>query len=100
MTLDEVLQEIHAMRQNLLVFERKYGVPSEIFFEAYQNGEEPADSSWVLDWAEWAATYKILLRRVEQYQKHAHLLVNNSTVNNLAHLIERTARHESIRIAA
>lgn len=64
MTLDEILQEIHAMRQNLLVFERKYGVPSELFFEAYQNGEEPADSAWVLDWAEWAATYKILQRRL------------------------------------
>ncbi|MEZ4731401.1 MAG: hypothetical protein R3E79_30145 [Caldilineaceae bacterium] len=47
MTLDEILQELHAMRQNLLVFERKYGVPSELFFEAYQNGEEPADSAWV-----------------------------------------------------
>jgi len=66
MTLDEILQEIHAMRQNLFVFERKYGVPSELFFEAYQNGEEPTDSAWVLDWAEWAGTYKILQRRLLQ----------------------------------
>lgn len=100
MTLDEILQEIHAMRQNLLVFERKYGVPSELFFEAYQNGEEPADSAWVLDWAEWAATYKILQRRLGQYQQYAHHLVKNSTVENLAQLIERTARHESFPIAA
>lgn len=100
MTLDEILQEIHAMRQNLLVFERKYGVPSELFFEAYQNGEEPADSAWVLDWAEWAATYKVLQRRLVQYQRHAHQLVKNSTVANLAQLIERTVRHESFPIAA
>ena len=75
MTLDEILQEIHAMRQNLFVFERKYGVPSELFFEAYQNGEEPADSAWVLDWAEWAGTYKILQRRLLIFQQHAHQLV-------------------------
>lgn len=75
MTHDEILQEIHAMRQNLLVFERKYGVPSELFFENYQNGEEPTDSIQVLDWTEWAATYKILQRRLVQYQQHAHQLV-------------------------
>lgn len=100
MNLEEILQEIHAMRQNLLVFERKYGVPSEVFFEAYQNGEEPADSAWVLDWAEWAGTYKVLQRRLLQYQQHAHRLVKNTTVRNLAELIERTARHEAIPVPA
>lgn len=53
MTLDDVLRDIHAMREDLLVFERKFGVPTEMFYEAYCNGEEPADSSWVLDWSEW-----------------------------------------------
>ena len=56
MTLDGILRDIHAMREDLLVFERKYGVPSELFYEAYQQGEEPADQAWVLDWSEWAAT--------------------------------------------
>ena len=67
MTLDEMLRDIHAMREDLLVFERKYGVPTEAFYEAYQRGEEPADSAWVLDWGEWAGTYKILQERLALY---------------------------------
>ena len=43
MTLDDVLRDIHAIRENLLVFERKYGVPTEMFYEAYRRGEEPVD---------------------------------------------------------
>ena len=50
MTLNDVLRDIHAMREDLLMFERKYGVPTEMFYEAYEHGEEPADQSWVLDW--------------------------------------------------
>jgi hypothetical protein len=64
MTLDEILRDIHAMKENLLVFERKYSVPTEVFFEAYQQGEEPEDSSWVLDWGKRAATNEILQERI------------------------------------
>jgi hypothetical protein len=35
MTLDELLRDIHALEEDLLVFERKYGVLSETFYEAY-----------------------------------------------------------------
>ena len=70
MTNDEIPQEIHALQQNLLAFECKYGVSSEVFFAAYQNGEEPAESAWVLDWAEWAGTYKLLQRRLLQVQSY------------------------------
>lgn len=52
MTLDDLLRDMHAMREDLLVFERKYGVPTEVFSEAYQRGEEPAETAWVLDWSE------------------------------------------------
>jgi hypothetical protein len=52
------------MREDLLVFERKFGVPPEMFYEAYRSGEEPADASWVLDWSEWAASYQILHERL------------------------------------
>ena len=56
MTLDEIMRDIQALREDLLVFERKYGAPTEVFCEAYQRGEEPDDPAWVLDWSEWAAT--------------------------------------------
>ena len=69
MTLDEILQDIHALEEDMLTYERKYGVLSETFYESYVNGEEPADDTWVLDWNDWAGTYEIWLRRREQYQQ-------------------------------
>lgn len=60
MTLDDIMRDIQAMREDLLVFERKYGVPTELFYEAYRRGEEPDDPAWVLDWSEWAATQQLL----------------------------------------
>jgi hypothetical protein len=63
MTLDEIMRDIQALREDLLVFERKYGAPTEVFYEAYQRGEEPDDPAWVLDWSEWAATQQLLQDR-------------------------------------
>jgi len=95
MTLDEILRDVHALRENLLVFERKYGVPSEMFFEAYSHGEEPEDSAWVLDWSEWAATYEILQERLSMYNES----VRKAKLSSFSQLVERTSRHESIPIA-
>lgn len=67
MTLEEILDDIHAMEEDLLTFERKYGVLTETFYEAYERGEEPEEDAWVLDWSEWAGTYKILLHRRAKY---------------------------------
>lgn len=64
MNTEESALEIYNLQQNLVRFERNYGIPSAVFFAMYQNGEEPADSSWVLDWAEWAGSYKLLQRRL------------------------------------
>ncbi|GAB4430855.1 MAG: hypothetical protein Fur0044_28510 [Anaerolineae bacterium] len=66
MTLQEIIADIHALNEDLEVYERKYGVLSETFYELYLSGEEPEEETWVLDWADWAGAYKILLRRQEQ----------------------------------
>jgi hypothetical protein len=62
-TLDEIIQDIHALEEDLLRFERKYGVLTETFYQSYLQGEEPADDTWVLDWSEWAGSYKALQER-------------------------------------
>ncbi len=98
MTLQEIIADIHALKEDLENFERKYGVLSETFFEAYSSGEEPEDNSWVLDWADWAGAYKIFLRRQEQYRLAIQVLRENS--QTLAHVIGKTARHESIAVAS
>jgi hypothetical protein len=98
MTLDELLRDIHALEEDLLVFERKYGVLSETFYEAYQNGEEPPDEAWVLDWSEWAATYNLLQERLMQYHEAVRYLLAQPSVSSLSELIGVAARHESLTI--
>ena len=98
MTLQEIITDIHALKDDLETYERKYGVLSETFHEAYSKGEEPEEESWVLDWADWAGAYKILLRRQEQYRHAIQALKRDS--QSLIQVIGRTARHESIPIAS
>lgn len=99
MNLDDVLRDIHAMREDLLVFERKYGVPTEIFYEAYQRGEEPSDSSWVLDWSEWAGSYQILQERLSFFTNESQKLIQSARITSYVDLIDRMARHESLPVA-
>jgi hypothetical protein len=98
MTLQEIIADIHALNEDLEAYERKYGVLSETFYESYTNGEEPEDESWVMDWADWAGAYKILLRRKEQYHRAIQLLRKQS--QTLVGIIERTVRHEPISVAS
>lgn len=98
MTLQEIIADIHALREDLENYERKYGVLSETFYEAYINGEEPEDEAWVMDWTDWAGAYKIWLRRQEQYQRAIQKLRKQS--KNLLNVIKKTARHESISVTS
>ncbi|NIR52456.1 hypothetical protein GWO43_27900 [candidate division KSB1 bacterium] len=68
MTLRDILSDIHALEEELLEFERKYGIRSETFYAAYVSGEEPEDESWVLDFGEWASVYRTWLRRQADYR--------------------------------
>lgn len=68
MDLQEILADIHALEEDVLAFERKYGVRSETFYAAYVSGEEPEDDSWVLDFGEWASVYRTWLARQAEYR--------------------------------
>ena len=68
MTLGDILADIHALEEELLAFERKYGVRSETLYAAYQDGEEPEDDRWVLDFGEWASVYRTWLTRQAEYR--------------------------------
>jgi hypothetical protein len=63
MTLREILVDIHALEEDLLTFERKYGIRSETLYAAYASGEEPEDESWMMDFGEWASVYRTWLAR-------------------------------------
>lgn len=78
MTRLELLTDIHALEQELLTFEAKYGVRSETFYAAYASGEEPEDESWNLDFSEWASIYRTWLTRQAQYRNELARTQGNS----------------------
>jgi hypothetical protein len=73
----ELLTDIHALEEELLDFERKYGVRSEIFHAAYAAGEEPENESWVLDFGEWASVYRTWLARQADYRDEIQRVQRN-----------------------
>lgn len=98
MTLDDILHDIYALEDEMRAYERKYGVLSETFYEAYANGEEPPDDAWVQDWTAWASAYEIWQRRRRQY--HDTIEALRARTQSIAEMIEKTARHESIPVAS
>lgn len=78
MTLWETLLDIHSLEEELLEFERKYGLRSEIFYAAYSQGEEPEDDRWVLDFSEWASIYRTWLARQAEYRNEVQRVKGNS----------------------
>ena len=89
MTLEELLADIHALEEDLLAFERKFGVRSETFYAAYVSGEEPEDDAWVLDFGEWASVYRTWLARQAEYRNQVQLIQRDKS--SLEGLVRVTA---------
>ncbi len=64
-----LVEELHGLDRQLVEFEHRYGILSETFFAWFQSGEEPDNSDWVQDFALWAGTYQLKLRRQEKYRR-------------------------------
>jgi hypothetical protein len=84
-----ILADIHALEEELLTFERKYGIRSETLYAAYISGEEPDDDEWVLDFGEWASVYRTWLTRQAEYRNEVQLLQRQE--NSLSGLIQVAA---------
>lgn len=68
-SLQELIAELHTLDRELARFEEKYGLLSATFFAWFQSGEEPENPDWVQDFALWAGTYQLKLRREEKYHR-------------------------------
>lgn len=68
MTIQELLTDIHSLEEDMLSFEKKYGIRSETFYASYIQGDEPEKDEWVLDFTEWASIYKTWLERQAEYR--------------------------------
>lgn len=78
MILADILSDIHSLEEELITFEKKYGIRSEIFYASYNSGEEPEDDKWVLDFGEWASIYKTYLSRQSEYRNEIQKIQQNS----------------------
>jgi hypothetical protein len=78
MILQEILADIHSLEEDILAFERKYGIRSETFYASYASGEEPEDDSWVLDFTEWASVYRTWLARQAEYRNEVQRVQRNA----------------------
>ncbi len=85
MTVQQLLADIHTLEEELLDFERKYGIRSEVFYAAFMAGEEPDNSAWTLDFGEWASVYRTWLTRQAEYRNEIERIQGDKT--SLAGLI-------------
>jgi hypothetical protein len=97
MKIDGVGRDIHALESDLENYERKYGVLSGTFYEAYASGEEPAEDAWVLDWSDRAGAYEIWLHRREQYRE---IIRDLTAQSSHAELLNRSARREPLELSS
>lgn len=87
MDLRQILADIHALEEELLAFERKYGIRSETLYAAYIAGEEPENDAWVLDFGEWASVYKTWLDRQAEYRNEIQRIQKQSpSLSGLVHV--------------
>ncbi len=68
MILRKIIADIHALEEELLEFERTYGIRSETLYASYMSGEEPEQEEWMLDFGEWASVYRTWLIRQADYR--------------------------------
>jgi len=69
MTLTEIIQDIHAMDEELWHYEARYGLRTQYFYELYKAGQlQDEDPLETRDYTDWAACYEIKRHREELYE--------------------------------
>jgi hypothetical protein len=81
--LQDLLADIHVLNKELVVFEHRYGLLSEAFYDWYCQGHEPVDDAWVMDLTEWAGLYKSRQRLIAHYRQvlEQQLAVDKRTIS-------------------
>lgn len=64
----DIVQDIHAMDEELWHYEKRYGLRSSYFYTLYKSGQlKDEDPTEVRDYTDWAACYEIKQHREELY---------------------------------
>jgi len=73
MELQQLIREIHWIEWQLRLFEDKYGLLSQDFYEAMESGQlsefDDGEDPHFHDFLEWHGLYKVWLRREQAYRE-------------------------------
>jgi hypothetical protein len=73
MELQQLIREIHWIEWQLRIFEDKYGLLSQDFYEAMESGQlsefDDGEDPHFHDFLEWHGLYKVWLKREEAYRE-------------------------------
>jgi hypothetical protein len=73
MELQQLIREIHWIEWQLRIFEDKYGLLSQDFYEAMESGQlsefDDGEDPHFHDFLEWHGLYKVWLRREQAYRE-------------------------------
>lgn len=77
MTLDEIIQDLHAIEIRLRAYERKYGITSNDFYDLYQQGLLDDDGyEQSTEFLRWASAYTLKQKREVAFAKASHSFVS------------------------
>jgi hypothetical protein len=77
MTLNEILQDLHALETRLREYEARYGVASADFYELYQQGVLDNDGlEQTVEFTRWASAYEMKLEREEAFRQMSQRFIS------------------------
>lgn len=75
-TVSDILADIKALELELTDFEKRFKQRSQDIYTAYQQGIEPEDDNFVLNFGEWAAVYEMWLECQAEYRHELDKLLH------------------------
>lgn len=76
MTLEEIIQDLHALEERVRAYERKYGITSRDFYELYQQGLLDDDGfEQTMEFTRWASAYEMKLEREDAFERMSHAFI-------------------------
>lgn len=78
MTLNEILQDLHALEIRLREYEARYGVASEDFYELYKRGLLDDDGlERTTEFTRWASAFTMKLEREQSFRQISQRFVSS-----------------------
>ena len=78
MTLDEIIQDLHALEARTRAYERKYGITSEDFYELYRQGLLDDDGfAQTTEFTRWASAHEMTLEREAAFEGMSHTFLQS-----------------------